>query len=159
MTIKASGALSLYDISVELRRANHSATISFNDTNVRALARVPSGAISMSNFYNQAAFAQTYYASSFLTSTTTVFGTVGQRLSWFLTAKTTTWQTMVSNNTVIIGTNPATGQLLWRYSAVYGYTSQQTLSETAVYVDDYYNTSRVTSYNTSVTTNRETSLI
>lgn len=48
MTLPASGPLSLSQVNVELGNPS-TATISLNDANVRTLANVPSGAISMQN--------------------------------------------------------------------------------------------------------------
>ena len=58
MTINASGIVSLagttagQSVEIELG-GNGTTTISFNDTNVRTLAGVASGAISMNNFYGK----------------------------------------------------------------------------------------------------------
>jgi hypothetical protein len=52
MTLPASGPISLNDVNVELTLSG-TTTISLNQTNVRALAGVPSGAISMSNLYGK----------------------------------------------------------------------------------------------------------
>lgn len=53
MTLQASGAISIANISVELGEAS-TTTHSLNDASFRNLAVVASGAISMSNFYGKA---------------------------------------------------------------------------------------------------------
>lgn len=52
MTLPSSGVISMNDVNVELDRSG-TTTISLNDTNVRALAGVASGQISMSNLYGK----------------------------------------------------------------------------------------------------------
>jgi len=52
MTLPASGPISLSQVNTELQLSS-TATISLNDTNVRTLFGVPSGAISMSNGYGK----------------------------------------------------------------------------------------------------------
>jgi len=54
MTLPASGAISLNDVNVELGYAG-TTLISLNDTEVRALAEVPTGAISMSDLHGKSA--------------------------------------------------------------------------------------------------------
>lgn len=53
MPLQNSGPISLSDVNVELQRASNT-TISLNDSNVRTLFGVGSGAISMSNGYGKA---------------------------------------------------------------------------------------------------------
>lgn len=55
MTLQSSGAISFSNINVELSLTS-TAQISLNDTAVRSLAGVASGAISMSNFYGKSFF-------------------------------------------------------------------------------------------------------
>lgn len=52
MTLQASGAISLSNINTELQRSS-TALLSLNDADARALAKVPSGIISLSNFYDK----------------------------------------------------------------------------------------------------------
>lgn len=52
MALQSSGAISIGNISVELGQAS-TTTHSLNDASFRSLAGVPSGAISMSNFYGK----------------------------------------------------------------------------------------------------------
>lgn len=52
MTLPSSGAISMNDVNVELNRSG-TTTISLNDADVRALAGVASGQISMSNLYGK----------------------------------------------------------------------------------------------------------
>ena len=52
MTLPASGPISMADVNTELQLSS-TATISLNDTNVRTLFGVPSGAISMSDGYGK----------------------------------------------------------------------------------------------------------
>lgn len=58
MTLPASGAISLTDVMTELRIVTPSRAypISLGDTDVRALAGVPSGAISLTNLYGKSAY-------------------------------------------------------------------------------------------------------
>lgn len=67
MTLPASGAISLSQVNTELQKSS-TATISLGDSDVRLLAQVPSGAISMSNLYGKtwltAADASAWYASN-----------------------------------------------------------------------------------------------
>lgn len=58
MTLPASGAISLSQVSVELGRAT-TATTSLGETATRNMAGVASGAISMSNLYGKAAMSAT----------------------------------------------------------------------------------------------------
>ena len=55
MTLPASGAISLNDINIELGIASGTA-ISLNDTAVRDLAGIPSGPISLNDFYGKASY-------------------------------------------------------------------------------------------------------
>lgn len=52
MTLPASGPISIGAINLELGRAS-TTQASLNDSDLRSLAEVPSGAISLSNFYNK----------------------------------------------------------------------------------------------------------
>jgi len=52
MTLPSSGQISMNDVNVELDRSG-TTTISLNDADVRALAGVPSGQISLSNLYGK----------------------------------------------------------------------------------------------------------
>ena len=52
MTLQSSGAISISDIRSEL---DDSGAMSLNDANCRTLAEVPSGAISLNNFYGKTA--------------------------------------------------------------------------------------------------------
>lgn len=52
MTLQSSGAISLANVNVELGRSS-TAQISMNESAVRSLAGVPSGAIKMSDFYGK----------------------------------------------------------------------------------------------------------
>ncbi|MBU3748528.1 MAG: hypothetical protein FGM36_14710 [Burkholderiaceae bacterium] len=52
MALVSAGAISLAEVNVELGRSA-STTISMNDSNVRTLAQIGSGTISMSNFYGK----------------------------------------------------------------------------------------------------------
>lgn len=52
MTLQSSGAISLADVNVELLKAS-TTNISLNNADVRSLAGVPSGTISMSNLYGK----------------------------------------------------------------------------------------------------------
>lgn len=66
MTLQSSGAISINNINVELGLSG-TATGSLNDAAFRTLAGVPSGAISMSNFYgksNRVALSYTFTAST-----------------------------------------------------------------------------------------------
>jgi hypothetical protein len=54
MALQASGAISMGNINTELS-LSATAQISLNDASVRSLAGVPSGAISLNNFYGKAA--------------------------------------------------------------------------------------------------------
>lgn len=66
MTLPASGAISFNAINVELGTAG-TTTANINQTSYRTLAGVPSGTISLSNFYgksNRAAISYTYSAST-----------------------------------------------------------------------------------------------
>ena len=58
MTLPASGSISLTQVLAELQTANAGRTlpISLGDADVRALAGVPSGAISLSNLYGKTAY-------------------------------------------------------------------------------------------------------
>jgi hypothetical protein len=58
MTLQSSGAISLGDVLTELRIANpgRSLPISLGDTDVRNLAGVPSGAISLSDLYGKSSY-------------------------------------------------------------------------------------------------------
>ena len=59
MALQSSGAISLNDIHVELG-ATSSTTVSLNDTDVRALVSISSGAIALDDFYGaSAAFSTT----------------------------------------------------------------------------------------------------
>jgi len=55
MTLQSSGPISMNDINIELGRSS-GASINLNDAAVRALAGVPSGTISLSNFYGKSSF-------------------------------------------------------------------------------------------------------
>jgi len=61
MTLPASGAISLSNVNVELALSS-TAVISLNDTVVRSLFAVPSGAISMSNGYGKSSSSYTNVA-------------------------------------------------------------------------------------------------
>lgn len=54
MTLQSSGAISLANVNVELGRSS-TTTITMNETVVRNLAGIASGAISMSDFYGKSA--------------------------------------------------------------------------------------------------------
>jgi hypothetical protein len=58
MTLPTSGSLSLSDVMTELRVTNpgRAYPISLGDSDVRALAGVPSGAISLSNLYGKSSY-------------------------------------------------------------------------------------------------------
>lgn len=58
MTLPASGSISLGDVMTELRVTNpgRAYPISLGDSDVRALAGVPSGAISLSNLYGKSSY-------------------------------------------------------------------------------------------------------
>ena len=55
MALQKTGAISLSDVAVELKKAA-TANISLNDADVRALAGVPTGEISLFNLYGKPAF-------------------------------------------------------------------------------------------------------
>ncbi len=55
MALPSSGTITLAQVNVELQKSS-TAQISLNDADVRALAGVPSGAISMSNLYGKSRF-------------------------------------------------------------------------------------------------------
>jgi hypothetical protein len=59
MALPASGLISISDINVELSLASNYAS-SLNDTALRTLAGVPSGAISFSNFHGKSSWAYSY---------------------------------------------------------------------------------------------------
>ena len=52
MTLQGSGPISLNDVNVEMQKSP-TALISLNDSNVRTLAEIPTGTISMSNLYGK----------------------------------------------------------------------------------------------------------
>jgi hypothetical protein len=58
MTLPASGAISLTDVMAELRTVNPSRAypITLGDSDVRALAQVPSGPISLTSLYGKSAY-------------------------------------------------------------------------------------------------------
>lgn len=87
MTLPLSGTLALSDVNTELGRAS-TTTISMNETAVRALAEVPSGQISMSNFYGKptpppasVAYQGTYTSNSALTTYTYTSAPIGSATS------------------------------------------------------------------------------
>lgn len=77
MTTPSSGAISLTDVMNELRIANPSRAypISLGDTDVRALAGIPSGAISLSNLYGKSSFTVTGNSNSSSSSSMSSAGT------------------------------------------------------------------------------------
>lgn len=76
MTLQSSGAISANDINIELGRAG-TATFSMNGAEERGLAGVPTGVISMSDFYgksNATIHFQNTYASADAINQSTVAG-------------------------------------------------------------------------------------
>ena len=61
MALPSSGAISMADVMAQLRISNPSRAypLSLTDTDVRALAGIPSGAISLSNLYGKSSFSVT----------------------------------------------------------------------------------------------------
>jgi hypothetical protein len=52
MTLQSSDSISMSDVNVQLGYAS-TQSLTLNDTNARTLAGIPSGAISMSDFYGK----------------------------------------------------------------------------------------------------------
>ena len=63
MTLQASGAIAISDINVELGRAS-TYNSNLNESALRTLAGVPSGAISLSSFYGKSNFSGIWSGSS-----------------------------------------------------------------------------------------------
>ena len=72
MTLPVSGTISLSDVNTELGKAS-TALITMNDADARALAGVPSGQISMSDFYGKSALNISYLTSTQSTSALTTY--------------------------------------------------------------------------------------
>lgn len=93
MTLQSSGAISLYDVNIELGRSG-AASINMNEAAVRTLAGVPSGSYGMNSFYGKSNYkyngsittvSQAYYTSGgqfyniFYGLFTSAYGSYGSR--------------------------------------------------------------------------------
>jgi len=92
MTLQASGTISLTDVMNELRVTNsgRSYPISLGDADVRALAGIASGDISLSNLYGK---------SSYIAMTLSALGSTGYALSTYSGSVSCTPSVTVSNGT------------------------------------------------------------
>lgn len=112
MTLPSSGAISLSQVNTELQKSS-SATISLGDSDVRLLAQVPSGTISMSNLYGK------------------TWLTAADAVSWFVSNRQTAhnWVQGGSGDTRYIGGpyERYTSSTTWTYSPTFsGVTSTWT---------------------------------
>lgn len=145
MTLPVSGAISLSDVNVELNKSS-TALISMNDSDARYLAGVPSGQISMSNFYGKTYAASVSYQGTFTSNSslssytytsapigtasstrTVIVGVVYRSGSGVTSASVTVGSTAA---TQIASTNPTTGVYLFTANVPSGTTANITASLT-----------------------------
>jgi hypothetical protein len=88
MTLQASGAIAISDINVELGRAWNNQS-NLNESALRTLAGVPSGAISLANFYGKSNFSATWSGNSIYAVDAYLYGFQVSGGSWRGYAKTT----------------------------------------------------------------------
>jgi hypothetical protein len=146
MTLPSSGQISMNDVNVELDRSG-TTTISLNDADVRALAGVPSGQISLSNLYGKSNVGENWSANlvagfngygvmtdngtnwAVSTSTGYVLYSTNNGVSWVTTNRPTTvglwgasrvsstYLTNQNGNTRILGSTTVNGAFPTVYTA------------------------------------------
>jgi hypothetical protein len=123
MALQSSGTISLNDVHLELGAASGS-TISMNDADVRALAKVPSGSYGMNSFYGKSASKDTR-----ITSVGRAFNANGPyKYGWAASSKSNYYH----------DENSTTAQSFGSISATTGLITSGTLH--TIQVAKYYNT-------------------